>query len=107
MRRIIDFHTHAFPDNVAGHAILALEKAGDVKAKHAGRVESLLAAMDAAGVEKSVLLTIATKPSQFQAILDWCTGVASERIIPFPSVHPEDSQAVDRIRQFVRLDSKE
>jgi predicted TIM-barrel fold metal-dependent hydrolase len=44
-----------------------------------------------------VILSIATKPSQFESILAWSKLIASERIVPFLSVHPEDSRARENI----------
>lgn len=87
---IIDFHTHAFPDELAGRAIAHLEAEGGIKARLDGRVSSLLAAMDRTGISTSVVCSIATRPGQFDSILAWSRRIASERIIPFPSIHPAD-----------------
>ena len=46
MQGIIDFHAHAFPDQVAESAIPYLEEEGNVKAMHDGRIDSLLTLMD-------------------------------------------------------------
>lgn len=97
---IIDFHTHAFPDKVAAHAIPALEKAGNVKAGLDGRMASLLASMADSGVEKSVLCLIATRPGQFASILSWAREIRSERVIPFPSFHPDDPEALANINRI-------
>ena len=101
MPGIIDFHAHAFPDQVAASAIPYLEEEGDVKANHDGRISSLLAIMDREGVDKSVICCIATRPSQFEAIVSWSKQISSERIIPFPSFHPDDPQAVEHISQIM------
>lgn len=100
MPGIIDFHAHAFPDQVAASAIPYLEEEGDVKANHDGRISSLLAMMDREGVDKSVICCIATRPSQFEAIVSWSKQISSERIIPFPSFHPNDPQVVEHISQI-------
>lgn len=100
MTGIIDFHAHAFPDQVATSAIPYLEEEGDVKANHDGRISSLLAIMDREGVDKSVICCIATRPSQFEAIVSWSKQISSDRIIPFPSFHPDDPQAVEHISQI-------
>jgi len=100
MHGIIDFHAHAFPDQVAESAIPYLEEEGDVKAIHDGKVASLLELMDRDGVGKSVICCIATRPSQFETILDWSKQIRSERIIPFPSFHPADTQAVEHISKI-------
>lgn len=97
---VIDFHTHAFPDELAARAMKALlEEAPGVKAYLDGTVSALMGSMDTAGIEKSVLCCIATKPKQFEQILNWCEQIRSERIIPFPSVHPDDPQRMEHIEQ--------
>ena len=100
MPGIIDFHAHAFPDQVATSAIPYLEEEGDVKAYHDGRVSSLLAIMDREGVDKSVICCIATRPAQFEAILNWCKIIRTDRILPFPSFHPADPKAEEHITQI-------
>jgi len=97
MTCIIDFHTHAFPDLVAARAIPALEEAGHVRACLDGCIDSLLASMDKAGFEKSVICSIATRPEQFAPILSWSQDIRSGRIIPFPSFHPDAPDALKQI----------
>lgn len=100
-RGVIDFHTHAFPDALAARAIPALEaEAPDVKAFHDGRLSSLLRSMDEAGIGRSVICSIATRPEQFDPILRWSSSIASERIIPFPSLHPSDGDFQQRVRRI-------
>ncbi|MDY6913651.1 MAG: amidohydrolase family protein [Planctomycetota bacterium] len=96
----IDAHTHAFPDSLAGRAIAALEDQCTWKAVAGGTVADLLASMDAAGVDVSVLCTIATKPGQAAGILSWCEQIRSERIVPLPSVHPDAPDAAKWITTF-------
>jgi predicted TIM-barrel fold metal-dependent hydrolase len=95
---IIDVHTHAFPDAIAGRAVARLE-VPDYKARHDGTVAGLLRSMDAAGVGQSVICSIATKPEQFGSILRWSLAVASARLTPFASVHPADPDAAAHIRE--------
>ncbi len=59
---IIDFHTHIFPDKLAAAAIPKLEKAGGITAHTNGTRQGLLDSMAQAGVDKSVVCTIATRP---------------------------------------------
>jgi len=87
---IVDFHTHAFPDELAERAIPHLEAEGNIKAALDGKISSLLRSMDDAGIEISVVASIATKPDQFDNILRWSKEIASDRLVPFPSVHPAD-----------------
>jgi predicted TIM-barrel fold metal-dependent hydrolase len=98
--KIIDFHTHAFSDELAPKAMKALgEGCPGVPYYLNGTVSALLKAMDLAGIEKSVICSIATKPKQFKPILDWSLQIKSDRIIPFASVHPADENRNEHIRR--------
>ncbi|GAB5046432.1 amidohydrolase family protein [Thermodesulfovibrio sp. TK110] len=101
--QIIDFHTHAFPEEIAERAIKKLEENSQVKACLSGTLDDLLRSMDKNGVTKSVLCNIATRPEQFNSILKWSDKIRSDRIIPLPSVHPEDKE----IKEHVKLIKKE
>ena len=68
--RILDAHTHAFADAIAARAIRQIEQMGNIQARLDGRIAALLASMDAAGIDASVVLTIATKPEQTAIIFD-------------------------------------
>lgn len=97
MQTVIDMHTHAFPDEIAARAMPKLAAEADLTPALDGTLGALLRSMDEASVDQSVLLSIATKPSQFDAIMDWSRTIRSERIIPFPSVHPSDPLALERL----------
>ncbi len=100
---IIDFHTHIFPDKVAAVAIPGLEKAGGIQAFTDGTRQGLLESMRRSGGDKSVICTIATKPDQFESILNWVNSIKSDELIPFPSVHPASPDClaqIDRIKEM-------
>ena len=106
----IDFHTHAFADVIAEKAISKLEKTllesgiDNPPPVTRGTVGELLDGMDKWGIDKAVLLPIATKPTQQTTINNWAAEVQSEsggKIISFGSVHPdaEDfSSELERIK---------
>jgi len=90
--RIFDVHTHAFPDALAPKAIPKLEASAtwfECRALYDGTIGGLLASMDRAGVSRAVVCSIATRPEQVAKITDWSRQVASERIVPFASIHPD------------------
>ncbi len=99
---IVDVHTHAFPDTVAEHAVPFLEEEGDIKAHLDGKVTSLFESMERARIDVSVVVSIATKPAQFRSILEWSKMISSDRMIPFPSVHPDDPAMVDQVGEIAR-----
>jgi uncharacterized protein len=97
---IIDFHTHAFADDLADRAMKSLSsRCPDIPYYLNGTVADLLKSMDDAGISKSVICSIATKPKQFQPIFDWSLQIQSDRIIPLASVHPLDEQRDEHIKQ--------
>ncbi len=96
----IDVHTHAFPDAIAERAIEKLEAECPWKAVGSGTVEALVRTMDAAGVDLAVPCAIATKPGQAGGILQWCRAIASDRLVPFPSVHPDTPDAPDWVARI-------
>ena len=58
--------------------------------------------MDKNHIETSILCCIATRPEQFEPIFNWCREIACERIVPFPSVHPADPKATERIGRIAQ-----
>jgi len=89
---IIDVHTHAFPDFLATKAMASLQKPlGDWKPSRDGTLTSLVESMDAAGVDRVLVASIATRPEQGPAIAQWSRQIASERIVPLGSVHPHSA----------------
>jgi predicted TIM-barrel fold metal-dependent hydrolase len=96
--QIVDIHVHAFPDALAERAVTHLEKEGDAKAFLDGKIASLLTSMDQAGIGCAVVCSIATKPDQFAPILNWSRQIASERIVPLPSIHPKGPDPVGKAR---------
>ena len=96
----IDFHTHAFPDDLAPRAIARLQAAADWRAVSGGTVGELLRSMDECGLDVSLICTIATKPKQVDGIFAWCREIRSPRIVPLPSVHPADTSPREWINRF-------
>ena len=98
---VIDVHTHAFPDHLAERAMTQLQSETDkVKAVLDGTVGDLLRSMDRAKIDASVVASIATRPEQAEPILRWSESIRSERILPFPSVHPEGRKSAEQLRRI-------
>jgi len=98
--RIIDFHVHVFPDEVAERAVGTLLKAYGVEAITDGTITGLLGHMSKSGVGYSIIQPVATKPGQVRSINDWAASHSDPRIISFGGIHPDyrDIQVeIDRI----------
>ncbi|MBP1567199.1 MAG: amidohydrolase, partial [Oscillospiraceae bacterium] len=87
----IDFHTHAFADKIAERAIAALtENATDCGYKPLtnGTVADLRKVLTEQGIDKAVILPIATKPTQQTIINNWAREIKDDFFCPFGSIHP-------------------
>jgi uncharacterized protein len=98
MAHIIDFHVHAFPDSLAERATARVRRDAGMEPALDGTIGSVLASMEAAGVGRCVVLSVATRPSQFPGILEWSRRIRSSRVEPFLSVHPADPAGAERVR---------
>ena len=99
---IIDFHTHAFSEKIVEKAMSKLTATSGMKPYTDGTVNGLLEIMNNSGVDKSVVLPIATKPSQQRIVNSWAKEIMSDKIYAFGSVHPDAEDALeelDRIKE--------
>ena len=100
---VIDFHTHAFSDKIVEKAMGNLTETSGINPYTDGSVKGLIKHMDKCGVDKSVLLPIATKPSQQKIINSWANEVMSDRIYSFGSVHPDAEDVCEELENIKNL----
>ncbi|NLO83604.1 MAG: amidohydrolase [Clostridiales bacterium] len=97
---IVDIHTHCFPDKLASRAIPLLADTAGIMPHTDGTVKALKESMKAAGVNRSVLQPIATKPEQTPVINGWAIGVQNGSIISFGTIHPAYPLWKDEIKRL-------
>ena len=107
---IIDFHTHNFPDELAPRAVDVMVKKlrGCLFPVGDGTLATQLADLDKSGVSRAVVCPIATKPTQFQVILDRAKAMrdgefgeeAAKRLIQLCSVHPADRNYAAHLKEI-------
>lgn len=91
---IIDFHTHIFPENIAMRAVSSLQSrisdTENYKAEISATINGLKQSMEVCGIDISVALPVATKPSQVESINNFACSINRQHknIISFGSVHP-------------------
>lgn len=90
---IIDFHTHAFPDKIAGHAIDTLAAKANIMPYTDGSISDTDKKMKEWKIDKRVMLSIATNPKQQDNVNRFAIEVNGENIISFGSVHPDSPDA--------------
>lgn len=104
---IVDVHTHIFPDELAPKAMYRLQQAADgVVAYLDGTKADLLRSMEEAGIDRSVVCPVTTKPTQDRAANEWVTLLDDERLIPFGTVHAANDDAAGEVRRAVELGVK-
>lgn len=103
---IIDFHTHIFPDKIAESTIRSLEERAGLTASTNGTLSGLLASMETAGVDMSVILPVVTKPSQFETVNTFAASVNEQyegKLLSFGGIHPDTEdykKELDRIKEL-------
>ncbi len=86
---IIDFHTHTFPDEVAKKAIPKLTAASGLECQGDGTASNLISRMDEWGVDRAVVLNIATNPKQQTNVNNFAIELnKNERIYALGSLNP-------------------
>ncbi len=99
---IIDFHTHTFPDNLAGRAISKLAASSRARNYLAGTAGALRASMKEAGVDFSVLLPVVTRPRQQEdinrAAIETNQYSRETGLISFGGIHPENEDYREILR---------
>ncbi|MDR1892953.1 MAG: amidohydrolase family protein [Oscillospiraceae bacterium] len=98
---MIDFHTHCFPDKIVGRAMSALmANSGIVEPFTNGSAGDLRRYMREKGIDKSVVLNIATNARQQKNVNDFAIAGNSDDLIMFGSVHPFAPDALDELRRM-------
>lgn len=104
---VIDFHTHIFPKKIASHTIEALEERSQIKAAAGGTLEELRISMKEHHIDYSVVLPVATKPSQFDSINSYAASINNtEGILSFGGIHPENDNISNRLAYIKSLGLK-
>jgi len=101
--KIIDIHTHIFPDEIAPTTIRYLEEEANTKAYLDGTISDLKGSMNRAEISISVNQPISTKPSQVQSINNWAKQIQNDAIISFGTIHPrfEDFESeIKRLKEW-------
>lgn len=97
---IIDAHTHCWPDALAPRVIDTLAPKIDIDDRPVadGTMRGLIEQMDEAGIDRCIVLPVATKPTQVDTINGWLLPyLDSERVIPFAAIHPDMDHPKERI----------
>lgn len=95
---IIDFHTHVFPDAIAHQTITSMEQSTNKYAAIEGTLSALKQSMQQHHVDYSVVLPVATKPSQFDTINHFAAEInGKDGIFSFGGIHPDNNDIENKL----------
>lgn len=103
---VIDFHTHIFPDKIAGKTVSYLKNIAQIPAHTDGTARGLLSSMESGGVDCSVILPVVTSPGQFDTIARFADQINTEysdpnrerRLLSFGGIHPDTPDYKQQLR---------
>ena len=116
-RKIIDFHTHAFPDKIAGKTIELLSKKGGIPAHTDGTSEGLRRELSEAGISLGVVLPVVTRPEQFESVTRFAAQINEEQcsqedagtdaegasLLSFGGIHPDSEDYKRELKTLAEL----
>lgn len=106
----IDIHTHTFPDRMAVRTVQLLGQAAHLIPQTDATSHGLLASMQEAGIDLSVILPVATKPSQVQTINTYAAetnALYKDRgLLSFGGIHPAYEHPEEELERIVSLGLK-
>lgn len=100
---IVDFHTHAFPDALAGRVIPALAEKSNARPYTDGTAEGLRRKLAESGVTLGVVLPVVTRVGQFESVNGFAARLnGSGRLLSFGGIHPDDADYKEHLRHIRR-----
>ncbi|NLE25262.1 MAG: amidohydrolase [Clostridiaceae bacterium] len=103
MIRIIDFHAHVFPEEIAQKAVNHIGNYYTIKMQGRGLLPDLAQSADKSGIEHVVIHSTATKAAQVKNINDWVASHTNERFIGFGTLHPNMTDCEEEIERIISL----
>lgn len=100
---IIDFHTHAFSETIAEKAVSKLTIISGIEPYTDGTLNGLKEKMKSENIDISVVLPVATKPSQHETINKWASDIMCENIYSFGSIHPKAENSLQETERIKAL----
>jgi len=88
---IVDIHTHTFPDKIAARTVEKLQSMSHTHPFTDGTVQSLRAAMATAGIDRSVVVPVATNAHQVPHVNDASIALNEQGggVLSFGCMHPD------------------
>ncbi|HEX3026066.1 MAG TPA: amidohydrolase, partial [Clostridia bacterium] len=100
MQTILDFHTHAYPEKVAGKAVEFLNHYYHVNCEGDGTIGDLTASAKESGVSYLLVHSAATRPDQVENINTFLSQLITPNIFCFGTIHPGYPKIQDEMERL-------
>ena len=106
--KYIDVHAHVFPDDVAPKVVEQLEGYYKMHWHGDGTFADLNKSIEEAAVDRTVIFSTATKPTQVETINNYISSLCrnNNRFIGFGTMHPDYPEIEKEITRFPSLGLK-
>ena len=106
---VIDTHCHIYPEKIAAKAVAGTDKFYDTVAACLGTPADLLAVNEQAGIDHSIVQSVATTPKQVQSINEFIAATVNaspERLTGLGTLHPNSENLRADVEHLVALGLK-
>lgn len=107
--KIIDFHTHIYPDKIAERATVAIGNFYNLQMERVGSLETLLENSEKAGIDRCVVHSVATSPKQVETINDFIKAEVDahpDRLSGFGTLHQDYEDKIGEAQRIMNMGLK-
>lgn len=106
---VIDSHCHIYPEKIAAKAVAGTDRFYDTTAACLGTPADLLAVNEKAGIDHSIVQSVATTPKQVQSINEFIAETvknAPGRLTGLGTLHPNSENLREDVEHLIALGLK-
>lgn len=107
--KIIDFHTHIYPDKIAERATVAIGNFYNLQMERVGSLQTLLENSEKAGIDRCVVHSVATSPKQVETINDFIKAEVDahpDRLSGFGTLHQDYEDKIGEAQRIMDMGLK-
>lgn len=99
--KLLDFHTHIFPETLAERALSQMSAVSGLTPATNGTKDGLLASMKRCGIDASVLMPVATKPTQVEKMNEIALSQnGKDNLYSFGAMHLDYAPKAEEFRRI-------
>ena len=107
--KIIDFHTHIYPDKIAQRATVAIGNFYNLQMERVGSLDTLLESMEKTHIDRCVVHSVATSAQQVERINDFIKAEVdahSDKLLGFGTMHQDYENKIEEARRIMDMGLK-